>query len=48
MAKTVRPDRNKFSWPSIIYCLLGGGPVVSGGVGQLPVNIREGPHFKSA
>ena len=38
-------DRNKFSWPSVTYCLLGGEPR---GVGQLPVNIYVRPNFKIA
>jgi len=31
-------DRNSISWPSIIYCLFGGGLVFGGGVGQLRVS----------
>ena len=30
-------DRKSFSWPSIIYYHIGGGPVFSGGVGQIRV-----------
>ena len=33
MAEAVLMDRYKFSWLSVTYCLLGGGPVVCDCVG---------------
>jgi hypothetical protein len=35
VVKILRMDRSSFGWPSIIFYLIGGGPVFGGGVGQL-------------